>query len=77
MTENYDRCGSGRRWPNEIGAAIVNVALEEPDLSPREFDDDLYAIGGQVSRDKSLTMTSCVLQTLDILDDGLASRGLG
>jgi len=57
MTENYDRCGSGRRWPNEIGAAIVNVALEGPDLSPREFDDDLYAIGGQVSRDEALTMT--------------------
>ena len=33
---------------DEIGAAIVNVALEEPELSPRELDDDLYAIGGQV-----------------------------
>ena len=37
-----------KKMADEIGAAIVNVALEEPELSPRELDDDLYAIGGQV-----------------------------
>ena len=32
-----DRGGSGNKIPDKIETAIVNLALEEPDLSPREL----------------------------------------